>query len=685
MFKRLRNNHALNLLVLLLVLLIAALCYLPFAHLFGFYRDDWYLIYIGVSQGSAKFTDVFAIDRPFRAPLVSLFFDLFGASAPIYTYTGFIARLVGALSLYWIVRQVWRTLPKAAWIAALLFLVYPGFLDMPAAFDFQSHFWAFGMGMLSIALTLRAVRSLRLSSRVFLLGCAAALQAANLLLMEYFIGIEGLRVAVLVYLFAAPQLHSGSLNALFSRQSLLNIARGIAWSVPALLVSAVFMLWRQFFFENTRAVTDISGMLAGVTQSPLLSLVWEPVNLLRDLLNVIVLAWAVPLYDLAFDLRLRDTLVVLGLACLAAGLAWLVCKIKLVEPAPAVDEIPSPAWGMLWVGLFGAALALLPIHLGDRRVIFDGYSRFAWTASAGGVLFLVGLGLLTLRARFRQASLVLLVAIAAATHAANSISYVTYTQTLNAFWWQVSWRIPQIQPDTLLAVNYAGQSVQEDYFVWGPANLVYYPHREFSADTPLALSATTLAPADIYAVLSGQDSERERRSTISRLVASNLLVLSMPTPYSCVHVLDGEFPELTETELPAITLLAPASQPDRITLDAPAHTPPTSIFGAQPPHTWCYYYTQADLARQRADWVEVARLGDEAATLDLHPIDAVEMLPFIQAYAVLQRETEFKQSSFAVLESPFLRAQTCRFAQRDSAWAQHYPAAQDWLLDRFCP
>ena len=50
-------------------------------------------------------------------------------------------------------------------------------------------------------------------------------------------------------------------------------------------------------------------------------------------------------------------------------------------------------------------------------------------------------------------------------------------------------------------------------------------------------------------------------------------------------------------------------------------SPPPMLFGPEPPHTWCYYFQKADLARQRGDWDEVARLGDEARELGFAALD----------------------------------------------------------------
>ena len=61
---------------------------------------------------------------------------------------------------------------------------------------------------------------------------------------------------------------------------------------------------------------------------------------------------------------------------------------------------------------------------------------------------------------------------------------------------------------------------------------------------------------------------------------------------------------------------------------------PASLFGKEPPHTWCYYYTKAELARQTGDWQTVTELGDKARVQGFVPGDALEWLPFIEGYVI---------------------------------------------------
>ena len=313
-----RSNGITSGLAVLAVFLLAALAYLPFASQFGYYNDDWYLIYNGVSRGSQVFMDIFEIDRPFRGYFVGWMFDLFGVNTVLYSYAAYFMRCMAALGVLWITRMVWPHEKVAAVIVALLSVTYPGFLDQPNAIDYQSHIWAFTLAIASVAFSLKAItKGSPGGLRAILILLAAVCQAASLLLMEYYIGIEGLRLALMAVMIQ----HQAGMR-IRDRVRLLVLT----W-LPSLTCAAGFMVWRQFFFQNQRQATDIGGMFERLVGSPILRGIWMGVYMLQDLLNVIFFSWAVPVYNLVFGLRLRDALFGLGLA-LAAGLAgWAVMVI----------------------------------------------------------------------------------------------------------------------------------------------------------------------------------------------------------------------------------------------------------------------------------------------------------------------------------------------------------------------
>jgi hypothetical protein len=64
---------------------------------------------------------------------------------------------------------------------------------------------------------------------------------------------------------------------------------------------------------------------------------------------------------------------------------------------------------------------------------------------------------------------------------------------------------------------------------------------------------------------------------------------------------------------------------------------PDEVFSSDPDPNWCFYYQQADLARQQGDWHKVAEIGDLAFLLDDPPKQPTEYLPYIQGYGYVGR------------------------------------------------
>ncbi|HEY3477200.1 MAG TPA: hypothetical protein VGK56_21470, partial [Anaerolineales bacterium] len=120
-------------------------------------------------------------------------------------------------------------------------------------------------------------------------------------------------------------------------------------------------------------------------------------------------------------------------------------------------------------------------------------------------------------------------------------------------------------------------------------------------------------------------------------------------------------PELSQFEEDRVMVVAPFSDPELIDLSSADHDPPSVVFGPEPPHEWCYYYEKADLARQRGDWEEVVRLGDEAIQAKLAPQDDIEWMPFLQAYAHTGEAVRLDRVRRLMKNSdPFVVRQVCQ-------------------------
>ena len=83
----------------------------------------------------------------------------------------------------------------------------------------------------------------------------------------------------------------------------------------------------------------------------------------------------------------------------------------------------------------------------------------------------------------------------------------------------------------------------------------------------------------------------------------------------------------------SVTAPIAISDPSRILIDKKSPTLPDSPFGEEPAHTWCYFYENAELARQAGNWQKIVELAAQASRGGYAPQDAFEWLPFIEGYA----------------------------------------------------
>ena len=661
------------------LVVIAALSYLPFAHQLGFYKDDWYLLYAREIQGAAGMMDIFAIDRPVRGVVVSWLFQAFGTNVWLYSLSAFCLRVSGALGVWWLLRRVWPQQPEATYLAALLFVVYPGFLDQPNALDYQSHQIAFALEIYSLVLLVIAVEIRRTWLKLMLIILASLLALLGFMLMEYYMGLLGLMFLVLFVVCNREQ-----------PVWQIRMKRTLAYFFLPFLVGLGFLIWRVSFFPNERQATDITLMAESFVGAPALRGLWMVIHLLQDMLNVLFVAWAEPLYRLVFSLRLKHILLTGGIGFAAACLVILLfflprhfCAEKSESTVNDVQSLMTPV-RMITLGLIAVAFALIPINFGNRNVIFEDFGRFTLTASVGAAFVMTGLfALISPSWRVWLASG--LVGLAVMVHTANGIRYVETWTVVRHFWWQVSWRIPQIQPGTVLIASYADQGIAEDYFVWGPANLIYYPDLPSQAPFRLPLTATTLNMPDLLNTLRSAQNRRDRRGIISERDYSKALVLSKPSAYSCVHVLDGTSPELSVQDLPEILVLAESSKINRILTGAEPSIPPETIFGPPPSADWCYYFEKASLARQLGNWIEVSRLGDEALALDYRPYDWIEWLPFAQSYAYTGQYEKMREIAAILRTDLFYRQEVCQLTRVDANdYGMRYPEGHQILVDELC-
>lgn len=650
------------------LLVVSALAYLPHLPRLGYYNDDWYVMYDAFTQGTSFFTHIFRSDRPGRAPIMMFFYTLFGPHALYYHISAYFFRVLSGISVLWIFQQIWPGRAKTNFLIALLFLVYPGFLSQINAIDYQSHILALFSVFFSIGLTLRAVSSPPGWKQIVLSVAAILTGWLYLSQMEYFIGLEAFRL-LMVYLLISER----GPQAIWQK-----IRSSLASWFIFIIIPIGFLLWRLFFFSAERRATDIGAQLGQSLTSPI-ALMWWLVYLVQDAFNVLVTGWVWPVYNLGFQMRLSDTLIALSLSALAFGLAWWLDKRQQ-------DEMDLPDIGeTLSIGLLALLAGQLPVILANRHISFPDYSRYALVGIAGMAL-IFGIALAHVRNRqIRTVLLALMLFSAILTHYANGLKAASEWNMMRNFWWQVSWRIPDLKDDTTLLASYPSLAIQEDYFIWGPANLIYRPSKQDSIPIKIPIPAAVLTDNIMFRVMQGRGSEtQERRGNLSVRDFGNVLVLTQASETGCVRVLDGNTAELSTQDQHRILLIGEMSKLDNVLTTGSFHTPPPEFFGSEPQNGWCYYYQKATLARQIGNWQEVARLGNKALAEGYYPSDRVEWMPFLQAYAALDQQNNLKRIIPIFLEEPFLTIQACKNLKKMSAGGSISPEMQQFIQQSLC-
>jgi len=634
----------------LLIFIVSVIAYLPLVGQIGYVNDDWYQMYDMQVKDPSFYHEIFAIDRPGRALAMIPLFSVFGFNPLWYHLSAFMLRMMGGVFLFWTVNMLWEKRNFFALTTGLLFAVYPGFLSQPNAIDYQSHILGLFLSMLSVALTVKSVLTADRTRKILLITGAILAGWGSLSQMEYYVGIEAFRFASIILLMWRGQGET-------FRGKLTKI---VTVSLPFLLIAAGFLVWRLFFFESARKATDVGLQVSQVLSSPIIGLWWLN-YLIQDFFTVTLVAWNLPVYQLAFPMRLKDMASALGLAALAVtvvlfGIRWRVEKASEAESGNGAGMIGET----LFISLLTMLGGLIPVILVNRHVTLPDYSRYTLIASVGAVMLLALLLEGISRRGMQIAVMGVLVSIAVMTHYGNTIRYVYETEATRNFWWQVAWRAPQIEEGVTLIASYPGSPLAEDYFIWGPANFIYYPEKQSNNPVVVKLPAAVLTGDVINQITTNGGVETPlRRGNYLERDFGNVLVMIQTNPNGCVRLINGDAPELSPSDADRLVLIAPHSRLNAVIAEGESPTPPANIFGAEPEHGWCYYYQKADLARQRGEWEKISMLLEQALAAGEYPNDSLEWMPFLQASAVLDDVDKVRSTVKLVIADKFLRLQVC--------------------------
>jgi hypothetical protein len=601
------------------LLLLVALAYGLLIPWMGFYWDDlpfaWFLRFFG----PAEFIESFRPFRPLLGPIFQVTTSIFGGHPLVWQILGLIIRFLLALEVWSLLRKVWTTRQNSVLWTVLLFTVYPAYGQQWVALThINQELIPLLFLLASFIITAHILRNE--NAPKYFTAFAVVLQALGLFSTEYFFGLEILRFFFILVILA---------EVIHDRKDLLK--KSLLQWMPYLIVWIVNAVWTYSYHQSTAYNSyeiNIASMLS-------------PLALVNEFIGTLSLsgftAWMGTFSIFASVDGSATQMIAFAIFIISSAVVFLVMQAKNEEPATfnLQHSTVSQGWQATLIGMVAIFAGRLPSWAAGLplKIEFD-YDRFFVSIMLGASLFIVGLADLTLREK--RAKLILLSILIGMSTAYQFTVANTYRRdwaNQQDFFWQLAWRAPAIKENTALLTYELPFKYASDLQLTAPLNWMYAPELK-GRDIPYVLYFLKTR-FDTASIKANEPIDLQYRTVNFNGSTSNSVVIYKEAD-GCLRVLDPVYgsaetvPGANDYLINAI----PLSDPSRIETDAPMPVLDKTLFGVEPARGWCYFYTQAEIARLANDWEGVVKIYKKAQNDGFSPFMPVENLPFIEAFAM---------------------------------------------------
>lgn len=650
----------------------------------GYFWDDWFVMWNFHAMGVRGVFESYVMDRPVHGYLLSNLMQLLGEAPIIWHIANLIMRYIGVVASWFLFRQLWPDHPLENALTASFIAIYPGFTQQPLVIVYILLIHgSFALWGLSTWLMLYSYRN-RNHKFILLTILACTLEITHLFISEYFIGLEFIRPLLLGLAFAQVTTFRIKSNwQAWTKQIFLN------W-LPYLATLIIYLMYRLVFFHSGRPETDSTSIIKLIFAHPVAEISHRVQAALTDPIEVTILAWAQPIEKFFANWLIspRYWWYCLWIAALVAALSWVVF---LLLNKPATDKyLFAYRWEYSAAGLGIAAVIFAGIPIwGIGREVTLGYlgDRYSFSFIFGSALLLTaGIRFFLPNLRYRAIAASLIIGLTAGFHIYNTILvFQPDWSNQGTFFSQLTWRVPGLKKGTSIWVmkDPTLMKMEGDYGMAMPLNWIYDPENHSPSLNFWAypLTGEFLDRVSIFRSGAAVPLMRPLRN-ISFTGDPRQTIVVLFDPPNCLKIIDPNQKELLEV-LPLPTIAQSLAHIDPIVTNSIPATFPENIFGMQS-KDWCYYFEQADLARQSSDWKKVVLLREEATQKGLRPFHDSEWLPFIEAYFHLERYDDASQLITMIKDGQLSTSKTliCGFIDRmtTSSDIEKNSAQKEFLL-----
>lgn len=602
---------------------------------YGFFGDDWIYVYNNHLLGPGSFAEFVRWDRPYSAWIYTLTGALFGESVLPYHLLLLAQRIIAVLFFHATLQILLPRARRAVFAASLLFALYPGFNQQPVAVQFILHFASMDFSLISIYLMLRMQQaaqkdSLSAGKRATITVFSALLAAFGLFSCEYFTGWEFVRPFLLFFAILTSN-RSGDFSIM---SAIINTVK--RW-FPYLLSVTAFLVWRVLIFSFQTYQPKLLDSIRA-----------EPVSGLRTLLTRVLSDLAVVTVETYRNTlkrpggNVRSAVFAAAIFISFALIAWLLSRSK-DEPAwheKNEKESTVPAWLrnesviLITIGAVALIVAGVPFWM----TLLPIETSFPWDRSTlpfafGVALLFTGLVSLAFKPTFTPIVFATLISLSVGSHVRNAFVYHDETVKLNDYFWQLAWRVPGLEPGTVVVSADIPLDRTSDNDLSPILNWQYAP--ELRGYTyAYKYFDLHLRYEEFFANSgAGEPIEHTYRSHQFFGNTDQLLAITYKKG-GCLWTLgDAEktFPGLNGD----LAAMIPRSNLNVIRLTPETVAAPPTAIGPEPEHGYCYAFQQLRKAQQVGDRGAMASIVADIRERDLKPEDPFDYIPVVTALSSL--------------------------------------------------
>lgn len=585
----------------------------------GFFLDDWYIIWTYRTFGVDKFTEFFRGDRPFFSLVYKVFIPLIKDSLLGWQLFAIFTKWLSALA-FWVLLKL--LLPDKKWLTysvAALFAVYPGFKFHYFSVMYGQNYALFAIYFLSYIFMILGMRKPKKRPLFICLGLIC--QIIGIVPMELFFGLELVRPMVIF-------METGTRTKQFKSR----LTDTIKYWLPFFVILLGFTLFRTLFTHYfsyqfgflDQLVTNTLATITTLIQRASQGLVDSLVNVWLDLIRVetILVGGSEmserPLYFLASS--------ILAALAISKCINW-----NTRESRPGLDSLWLAA-----LGVYAVLAGMIPVLVAGLDVGLSFHTnRFLLPLSVGACLATVAwIDWIIDNKAIKSMLVILLVILSTRGNYLIGKEFQKAWDEQASFFAQLTWRAPQIKPETVLitpdlpfSLFFSGGSLT------APFNMIYAPDLH---DNPVPFQIILAGSPQMDSMpelVAGNAIDRTSR--VFRFIGntSDMLVLYMPEK-GCLQVVSPETDPASFQSDRYDSLwgdLIELSDLSRINTEAVSATLPPEFFNEVSTNQWCYFYQKASLAEQQGQWPMVIQQFELAEDSGLLPLNQSEWFPLIRA------------------------------------------------------